>query len=270
MIDRRRFVQQMIVLGAAAGFRPATLVSGAPPDAALKDLADAALAAAKAGGASVRRHPDQSLPQPVHLHARPPRPEHRQHGGLRLWRARDRRWDVGLLQQQPGAEGRSGPRRAAGARDRAREQAGERRAGPSGAREGVPGRVEHAGQEEPVRHADSAQAGSAAADPRGGVEGARRKLRERVHAIRQRAEVLRLFRWIAHRAVAHPVVSLLPDHGRRQGRRQVLQPRIADSADGHRLRVRRGVSPARGGARRGRRSGGDAQGQAGACRVRRR
>ncbi|HEX2344181.1 MAG TPA: DNA gyrase modulator, partial [Vicinamibacterales bacterium] len=52
MIHRRRFVQSMLALGATAGLRPDTLVFGAPPDAALKDLADAALAAAKAGGAS--------------------------------------------------------------------------------------------------------------------------------------------------------------------------------------------------------------------------
>jgi TldD protein len=52
MIHRRRFVQSMLALGATAGLRPGTLVFGAPPDGALKDLADAALGAAKAGGAT--------------------------------------------------------------------------------------------------------------------------------------------------------------------------------------------------------------------------
>ena len=52
MIDRRGFVQSMLVLGAATGLRPATVVFGYPPEAELRDLADAALAAAKAAGAS--------------------------------------------------------------------------------------------------------------------------------------------------------------------------------------------------------------------------
>jgi TldD protein len=52
MINRRRFVQQMVAIGAATGLRPATIMSGAPPDSALTDLADAALVAAKAAGAS--------------------------------------------------------------------------------------------------------------------------------------------------------------------------------------------------------------------------
>ena len=52
MIDRRRFVQSMLVLGAATGVRPSTVLFGFPPAAELSDLADAALAAAKKGGAS--------------------------------------------------------------------------------------------------------------------------------------------------------------------------------------------------------------------------
>lgn len=52
MIDRRRFVHSMLALGAAAGVRPGTLVFGSPPDAELKELADAALATARAAGAS--------------------------------------------------------------------------------------------------------------------------------------------------------------------------------------------------------------------------
>src|SRR5215510_14241785 len=52
MIDRRRFVQSMIALGAAAGARPSTVLLAYPPVSELKDLADAALAAAKKAGAS--------------------------------------------------------------------------------------------------------------------------------------------------------------------------------------------------------------------------
>jgi TldD protein len=52
MIDRRGFVQSLLVLGAATGLRPATVVFGYPPEGELRDLADAALAAAKAAGAS--------------------------------------------------------------------------------------------------------------------------------------------------------------------------------------------------------------------------
>jgi TldD protein len=52
MMDRRRFIQSMLALGAAAGLRPCTLVFGSPPSGDLRHLADAALAAAKAAGAS--------------------------------------------------------------------------------------------------------------------------------------------------------------------------------------------------------------------------
>jgi TldD protein len=52
MIDRRRFVQSMIALGAAAGARPSTVLLAYPPASELKDLADAALAAARKAGAS--------------------------------------------------------------------------------------------------------------------------------------------------------------------------------------------------------------------------
>jgi TldD protein len=52
MIDRRRFVQSMIVLGAATGVRPSTVLFGMPPASELRDLADAALASAKKAGAS--------------------------------------------------------------------------------------------------------------------------------------------------------------------------------------------------------------------------
>jgi TldD protein len=52
MIDRRQFVQSMLVLGAATGARPVTVLLGYPPDAELRNLADAALAAAKKAGAS--------------------------------------------------------------------------------------------------------------------------------------------------------------------------------------------------------------------------
>jgi TldD protein len=52
MIDRRRFVQSMLVLGAATGVRPSTVLFGMPPASDLRNLADAALAAAKKAGAS--------------------------------------------------------------------------------------------------------------------------------------------------------------------------------------------------------------------------
>src|SRR6476661_2494051 len=52
MIDRRRFVQSMIALGAAAGVRRADVLLASPPTSELKDLADAALAAAKKAGAT--------------------------------------------------------------------------------------------------------------------------------------------------------------------------------------------------------------------------
>jgi TldD protein len=52
MIDRRQFVQSMLVLGAATGVRPAAVLLGYPPDSELRNLADAALASAKKAGAS--------------------------------------------------------------------------------------------------------------------------------------------------------------------------------------------------------------------------
>ena len=52
MIDRRGFVQSMLVLGAATGIRPASVLLAYPPAGELRDLADAALASAKAAGAS--------------------------------------------------------------------------------------------------------------------------------------------------------------------------------------------------------------------------
>ena len=52
MIDRRRFVQSMLALGAAAGARPTTLWLASPPADELRDLADAALASARKAGAS--------------------------------------------------------------------------------------------------------------------------------------------------------------------------------------------------------------------------
>ena len=52
MIDRRHFVQSLLVLGAATGLRPSTVLFGFPPSGELRDLADAALAAAKTAGAT--------------------------------------------------------------------------------------------------------------------------------------------------------------------------------------------------------------------------
>jgi TldD protein len=52
MIDRRGFVQSMLVFGAAAGMRPTHVLLAYPPASELKDLADAGLASAKKAGAS--------------------------------------------------------------------------------------------------------------------------------------------------------------------------------------------------------------------------
>jgi TldD protein len=52
MIDRRRFVQSMLALGAAAGARPSTILLAHPPADELRDLADAALASARQAGAT--------------------------------------------------------------------------------------------------------------------------------------------------------------------------------------------------------------------------
>ena len=52
MIDRRQFVQSMLVLGAATGGRPSTVLFAYPPADELRDLADAALDSAKKAGAS--------------------------------------------------------------------------------------------------------------------------------------------------------------------------------------------------------------------------
>src|SRR5687768_8526651 len=52
MINRRRFVHSMLVLGAAAGARPANVLLAYPPAGELQDLADAALASARKAGAS--------------------------------------------------------------------------------------------------------------------------------------------------------------------------------------------------------------------------
>ena len=52
MIDRRRFVQSMIALGAASSVRPSGTLFAAQTSTELRDLADAALASAKKVGAS--------------------------------------------------------------------------------------------------------------------------------------------------------------------------------------------------------------------------
>ena len=52
MIDRRRFVQSMIALGAATSVRPPATLFGAQGSTELRDLADAALASAKKLGAT--------------------------------------------------------------------------------------------------------------------------------------------------------------------------------------------------------------------------
>src|SRR6476620_6237418 len=52
MVDRRRFVQSMLALGAATGVRPSTILLARPPADEVRDLADAALSGAKQSGAS--------------------------------------------------------------------------------------------------------------------------------------------------------------------------------------------------------------------------
>ena len=247
MIDRRGFVQSMLALGAAAGARPVTVLFAYPPAEELKNLADAALASAKQAGASyadirINRYRNQfiftrdrrvqNIVNTVRLRLRP---------------ARDRRRHLGVRQQQrrhQGRDRRASPAQAIG--DRARQPQGQRRAGGARAGRGLSaGRLEHAGPEEPVRDADPAEARSAAPDQRRGAEGHGRELRQRLHAVRARAEVLRLVRGVAHRAVADPLVSELLGDAVDRAQRQVLRAPRPDHADGHGLRVRRGLSAAR-------------------------
>ena len=54
MIDRRRFVQSMIALGAASSVRPARALLAAQSSTELRDLADAALAVGQEGWRELR------------------------------------------------------------------------------------------------------------------------------------------------------------------------------------------------------------------------
>ena len=137
MIDRRQFVQSMLVLGAATGVRPA---HGAPGVSARGRDARSRRRRAVGGAPrrrELRRHPHQPLSQPVHLHARPAGAEHRQHRGLRLRRPGDCRRHVGVRQQQQRDQGGDRPRGGAGGGDRPGQQGDQRRAGAAGAGRGL-------------------------------------------------------------------------------------------------------------------------------------
>ena len=116
MIDRRGFVQSLIALGAAAGLRPATTRVRRDGQRGPEESRGRGAGHRPQGRRELRRHPHQPLSQSVPLHARPPRPEHRQHRGLRVRRPRAGRRHLGLREQQRGDQGRDCCDRAAGGR----------------------------------------------------------------------------------------------------------------------------------------------------------
>ena len=268
MIDRRRFVQSMMVLGAAARIRPTTVLLGAA-----------------AGGRPAR---------PCRRRARRRAQGGRLYADIRINRyrnqfifTRDRRvqnivntedYGFGVRVIADGTWGFASSsivtkdeiatgRGAGGRRSRkanAAINAEPVQLAPVDAYNDV---VEHAGHQEPVRDAAPAEARSAAADQRRGAEGAGRELRLRVDAVRERAQVLRVDRGLAHRAVADPLVPVVLGDGGRSRHGQVLLAQFADRADGHGLRIRRDLPAAAGSAGRRRGSGRDAQGEAGARRA---
>ena len=134
MIDRRRFVQSMIALGAATSVRPPATLFGAQGSTELRDLADAALASAKKLGATyadirINRYRNQFI------FTRDRRVQNivntEDYGfGLRA----DRRRHLGLCQQQRRDEGRDRAHRGAGRRHRESEPQDQRGAGAPRAR----------------------------------------------------------------------------------------------------------------------------------------
>ena len=208
MIDRRRFVQSMIALGAASSVRPSGALFAAQPSTELRDLADAALASAKKVGASyadirINRYRVQFI---FTRDRRVQNIVNTEDYGFGVRVIVDGTWGFASSSVVTKDEIARVTAQAAGHRES--EPADQRGAGPARARRGVRHRLEHAGEEEPVRDAAAAEARSAAADPRGSAQGAWRELRVGVHAVRERAQVLCLDRRLAHRAVAHPLVSV--------------------------------------------------------------
>ena len=240
MIDRRRFVQSMLALGAATGVRPSPILLA--PSACRRVARPRRRGAVRRaqGGRQLRRHPHQPLPQSVHLHPRPPRPEHRQHRGLRLRRAGDRRRHVGLREQQQRDEGRDRARRGAGRR-RSRgptrrstpSRCSSRRSRPTTATWNTP--VEKNPFEMPLQPKLDLllQINEEALK----VPGA-----SFVSAFMQFVNEHKYFastEGLAHRAVADALLPVVLGDGGRSRDGQVLLAQLADGADGHGLRVRR-------------------------------
>ncbi len=241
MIDRRRFVHSMVALGASTGLRPPLELFGAAPEGELDGLADAALASAKKLGAS---YADMRI---------------NQYAGSSSSRATvaSRTSSTSTTTASAFASSSTAPgasrAAASSARRRSRESrrrrsrsrvptADQRRGGRAGAGRRPTRLLEHTGQEEPLRHPDSAKGRSPAPGARRGAQGPGRELRHGLHDVRQRRQVLRLERGFAHPSVAHSLLPVLLGDGGRQGDGQVLLACLADGADGHGLRIRRELS----------------------------
>ena len=177
MIDRRRFVQSMLVLGAATGVRPSTVLFGSPPADELSDLADAALAAAKKAGASyadirINRYRNQFI---FTRDRRVQNIVNTEDYGFGVRVIVDGTWGFASSSVVTKDEiARVAAQAVAIARANRKVNAEPVQLAPVEPFNDV---VEHAGQEEPLRHAAAAEARSAAADQRGGAEGAGRQLR---------------------------------------------------------------------------------------------
>ena len=267
MIDRRRFVQSMIALGAAAGVRPATMLFGSPAAGELRDLADAGLSAAKTAGASyadirINRYRNQFI---FTRDRRVQNIVNTEDYGFGIRVIVDGTWGFASSSAVTKEEiARVAAQAAAIARANRKVNAEPVRLSPVESYDtswNTP--VKKNPFEMPLQPKLDLllQINDEALKVHG------RELRLRLDAVRERAEVFRVERGVAHRAVAHPFLSVLLDHGGRPDEREVLFPQRAHRADGHGLRVRRVLSAARRGARRGRGSGRDAQGQAGRRRA---
>ena len=217
------------------------------------------------GWRQLRGHPHQPLPQPVHLHPRPPRPEHRQHRGLRLRRARDRRRHVGLRQQQRRHEGR----------DRARRAQALAIAAPTGNVNAEPVRLAPV---EAYRHEWNTPVKKNPFDmplqPKLDLllqiheEALKVPGASFVSAFMQFVNEQKYFASTEGSHIEQSLIRSYPSRSRsrRSTRRPASSTRaVADGADGHGLRVRRGYPLLEEARSRRRRSGGDAQGQAGAA-----
>ena len=224
MIDRRQFVQSMIALGAASSVRPSALLAS-QNSTELRDLADAALASAKKVGASyadirINRYRVQFI---FTRDRRVQNIVNTEDYGFGVRVIVDGTWGFASSSVVTKDEIARVTAQAAGiAKANRRINDEPVRLAPV---EAYNTELEHAGEEEPLRDAAAAEARSAAADSRGSAQGPGRQLRLGVHAVRERAQVLRVDRGLAHRAVAHPLVSVVLGDGRRQGDGQVLLAR---------------------------------------------